>query len=256
MGMIAHYDGSKALLAAWRSKGHAACVAYWQRTRVVHVTGNGWSDVGYAYFACPCGWILEGRGYGHTQAAELPTPGKMQNGNSRYVAVTFGTGPGEKPTDAAINGFRKLRAHLMTTKRMAGGVYGHRDFTSTDCPGDPIYAMVRNGTLKSVAEPVPIPVPEVDPVATLPMLKAGDRSTAVLTLRALLFQRSLSPRYAPDPNASGEDVALWEWLRNQAFTTDLKTDVIKYQRSVFPDEPSQWDGVVGPRTWAKLVQAA
>lgn len=254
LGMIAHYDGSRGLLAKWRSQGHAACVTYWKNTRSAHINGNGWADIGYAYFACPCGKILEGRGFGRQQAAEMPTPGKMQNGNSRYISVTFGLGPSERPTDNAINGFRALRSHLMAVKHIAGAVFGHRDFTSTDCPGDVIFAMTRDGTLETGSEPTPIPPLKGDPVAALPTLKAGDRSTHVLTLRAQLFQVALSSRYTPNPSTTGEDVALWTWLRDQQFTPALKADVVKFQKTVFPDESAQWDGVVGPRTWGKLLR--
>lgn len=167
-GMIAHYDGSKGLLADWRRDGHAACVAYWRSTRLAHINGNGWLDVGYAYFVCPDDKIFAGREYGHQQAAELPTPGKLQNGNSRYIAVTFGTGPGELPTAGQLRAWHRLRAWYVGEKHGGTKVYGHRDFTSTTCPGEDLYHLVQNGTLKNATIPPSAPKPPTPTVPTPP----------------------------------------------------------------------------------------
>lgn len=165
-GMIAHYDGGKWLTnrrAEITGDKHRACVEYWDRTRDIHKNGNGWLDVGYAYFVCPDDYIFAGREFGHQQAAEAPTPGKLQNGNSRYVAVTFGTGPGEVPTAGALRAWHRLRVWLMDSKGVKTPVYGHRDFTSTDCPGTPVYAMVKDGTLKAEPSVPTKPTPPLPP---------------------------------------------------------------------------------------------
>lgn len=171
LGMIAHYDGGRWLtnrrkeLKAQGKSEHNACSEYWTRTRNMHKSGNGWLDVGYAYFVCPDDKIFAGREFGRQQAAEAPTPGKLQNGNSRYVAVTFGLGPGEKPTAGALRAWHRLRAWLVEEKGVKTAVYGHRDFTSTSCPGDAIYKLVKDGTLKNNnAKPEPSkPVPSTPP---------------------------------------------------------------------------------------------
>lgn len=167
LGMVAHYDSSHwlrdrraALKAANRSE-HTACIEYWNRVRSEH-KGQGWLDIGYAYFACPDGWVFAGREVNHQQAAELPTPGKLQNGNSRYVACTFGLGVGETPTDKAIGAWHRLRNWLMGSHGVKSAVYGHRDFTSTDCPGDVIYAL-RNSKLKTTAAPQQPATPPTEP---------------------------------------------------------------------------------------------
>jgi hypothetical protein len=167
LGIIAHYDAGYWLrnrrreLKADGKSEHTACREYWQRVRSMH-KGQGWVDVGYAYFACPDDYIFAGREVNHQQAAELPTPGKIQNGNSRYVSCTFGLGPGEKPTAGALRAWHRLRTWLISSHGLRENVYGHRDFTSTDCPGDEIYRMVRDGTLKA-SKPDPKPVPPTTP---------------------------------------------------------------------------------------------
>lgn len=165
LGTIAHYDAGKWLTNRRRElknqnrSEHIACHEYWQRVRRMH-RGQGWVDVGYAYFVCPDDYIFAGREVNHQQAAESPTRGKMQNGNSRYVAITFGLGPGEMPTDGALRAWARLRAWLMDEHGVKSGVYGHRDFTATSCPGDTIYRLVTNGTLRKRPEaPKPDPKP-------------------------------------------------------------------------------------------------
>lgn len=145
LGLVVHYDGSNQNLAG---KTHSACHTYWKNARHHHTAGNGWIDIGYAFAVCPHGFVLEGRGFGRQQAAELPTPGKIQNGNSRWVSVTFMSGPNERPTPDQINAFRALRAELMHTHSVGDDIKGHRDFTQTSCPGNILYAMVNDGSLK------------------------------------------------------------------------------------------------------------
>lgn len=252
LGMIAHYDGSRGLLDRHAREGHAACVDYWRNTRDVHMHGNGWNDVGYAYFVCPDRKVFEGRGVDRIQAAELPTPGKLSSGNTRYVAVTFATGPGEMPADGQIQAWHDLRDWLMSEHGVKPAVYGHQDFTYTDCPGTPIYS-IRNTMLKARPGVVAAPPIGDDLLASLPVLREGMSTFDVLTLRALLFERFLSERF--DPNVTPEDgshMLLFGWLRNKSFDAALKADVIAYQKWKFPSFPNEWDGVVGAKTWAQL----
>lgn len=165
LGMIAHYDAGFRLRNLIRDKGgHQGCIEYWKGVRSMH-RNQGWLDVGYAYFACPHDYIFAGREVNHQQAAEAPTPGKLQGGNSRYVACTFGLGPGEKPTEGALRAWARLREWLMDVHGLKSAVYGHRDFTATSCPGDDVYRLVRSGALKRKPSEAskPIPKPEAKP---------------------------------------------------------------------------------------------
>lgn len=163
LGMIAHYNGGRTNLA---SKTHSACVSYWKNCRTQHIRGNGWLDVGYAYFVCPHGYIFEGRTVNHVQAAEAPTAGKLQGGNTRYVAVTFAGGEGERPTKDQIDAWHRLRDWLQKNYGVRDAVHGHRDFTHTSCPGSILYAMTNDGTLsrkpKGSAQPKPKPTTPED----------------------------------------------------------------------------------------------
>jgi len=135
-GLVIHYDGSDQGLAG---KPHASCVDYWRRTRTFHTGSNRqWVDIGYSFGACPHGFVFEGRGENHAQAAQ---PG----GNTTWYSVTLMSGPGETPTPAQIEAVRELRAHLIG-RGLGSAVKGHRDFYGTSCPGDRLYRLVKDGT--------------------------------------------------------------------------------------------------------------
>ena len=172
-GLVIHYDSSNTRLA---SKPHSACVTYWKNTRSFHTgPARGWADIGYSFFACPHGYVFEGRGLKKTQAAQ---PG----GNSTYYSVTLAGGPAEDPTEEQIGAVRALRAWLME-KGVAGTVKGHRDFISTSCPGDRLYALVKNGTF-SKAPGAGVGGMEDDMVG----LKEGDSGERVKFLQELLVK--------------------------------------------------------------------
>lgn len=136
-GLVIHYDSSNMRLD---TKPHSECIAYWKRTRNFH-TGpqRGWADIGYSFMACPHDYILEGRGLNKQQAAQ---PG----GNATHYSVTLAGGPSDPVTAGSINAVRRLRQWLMSTQNINGRVLGHRDFSSTSCPGQTAYNLVRNGT--------------------------------------------------------------------------------------------------------------
>ena len=142
-GLVIHYDGSDQGLAA---RPHSMCLAYWRRTRSFHTgPARGWADIGYSFGCCPHGFVFEGRGLDRVQAAQ---PG----GNSSWYSCTLMSGPGEDPTPEQVDAVRQLRAWLMS-KGVGPKVRGHRDFYSTSCPGDRLYALVRNGTFTRSPSP-------------------------------------------------------------------------------------------------------
>lgn len=139
-GLVVHYDSSDQKL---HQKKHAACIEYWNRTRRFHTgPSRRWADVGYSFMACPHGYVMEGRGLYRYQAAQGTTAG-----NRDYYSVTTGGGPTDPVTDEQIEAIRQLRQWLMEPETsIAGKVLGHRDFTSTSCPGTKAYRLVQDGT--------------------------------------------------------------------------------------------------------------
>lgn len=193
-GLVIHYDSSNLGLA---SKPHSSCVQYWKSTRSFHTgPSRGWADIGYSFFACPHGYILEGRGIRKVQAAQ---PG----GNSTYYSCTLSGGPSENPTAAQIDAVRRLRKWLMADYGVSGTVKGHRDFISTSCPGDKAYALVKNGTFSK--EPGASTGGMEDDMVGL---SKGDQGERVKYLQDILMKAGFDlPKYGADGHYGAETEA-------------------------------------------------
>ena len=102
-----------------------------------HINGRGWSDVAYHYIvAQPYLPLLRARVFRGRNTMYVPAA--KEGHNTGTIAICVLAGPGDKlkrNTRYAIE--ELLRAH--STVKTVGG---HRDATSTDCPGDEIYAAI------------------------------------------------------------------------------------------------------------------
>jgi hypothetical protein len=105
-----------------------------------HQGSRGWSDIAYNYVVDPYGNVYEGRGMAAASAAF-----GSNDGNQHYVAVCYLGGTGDAFTAPARQAIADLIAYLRSSKGVGTAVKGHRDFKSTDCPGDVIYAWIKAG---------------------------------------------------------------------------------------------------------------
>lgn len=151
-GMAVHYNGPATGLAG---KNHDACTAYWLATHKYHITGNGWSGIGYAWGVCPHGWVYEGRGFDCDQAAQ------GDPGNQTHQAVQFMLGGTEKPTDAMLQAWYDLRFNLRG-RGVGAEIRPHSSFLNTSCPGDYLRGLISDGTL-AITAPVSPPPPPPEP---------------------------------------------------------------------------------------------
>lgn len=81
-------------------------------------------------------------------------------------------------------------------------------------------------------QPAPAPTSEYWPPRTI---CNGMKGKDVEVLCAVLKAREFGVNYVTDD-----------------FGSFIEEAVIKFQKSAFPDTPSEWDGIVGPKTWSKL----
>ena len=73
--------------------------------------------------------------------------------------------------------------------------------------------------------------------ASHPQIKFGSNGKAVKELQEKLMQLGYKlPLYGADGD----------------FGAETQKAVLAFQKAVFPNDPNEWDGVVGPKTWAKL----
>jgi hypothetical protein len=110
---------------------HDSCSSIVRGYQNFHMDSRGWADIAYNSLVCPHGHRYEGRGPGVRSAAQGTT-----DGNDRSYATCALTGDNDPLSDPM-----KL-AYLDegTASRLIKLVWGHRDWKSTACPGDPIYA--------------------------------------------------------------------------------------------------------------------
>jgi hypothetical protein len=180
-GLVIHYDSVDQGLAA---KEHAACLKYWRDTRSFHTgPSRGWADIGYSFFSCSHGYVIEGRGLHREQAAQ---PG----GNTSHYSVTLATGPTDVITPEQINAVRALRQWLMEPDTsIAGTVLGHRDFVATSCPGDDAYDLVRDGTFTKP----PGAITDQMGMDSMLGLREGDKGPRVQDLQLFLHEAGFPP---------------------------------------------------------------
>jgi hypothetical protein len=134
------------------STSWSECANNVQAIQAYHMYTRGWCDIGYNYLICPHGDIFEGRGGGDDVV------GAHDSANCGSMGVAF-MGYFHSPhhqslTQAMQNAFVDLAAWKCDQQNIdplgsawyAGyganmnTIYGHRDVSSTACPGDLAYA--------------------------------------------------------------------------------------------------------------------
>lgn len=133
-----HWEG-----AGWHWPwDHSTCDNKVRNIQDFHMDGRGWSDIAYNYVNCPHGYTYEGRGYDERSSA---------NGQDSFNFASFatqgmwGSNAGVK-VPAALKDAILFSMDILRTKGHATAVVkGHRDWHSTDCPGDELYAWVKAG---------------------------------------------------------------------------------------------------------------
>jgi putative peptidoglycan binding protein len=240
-GTVVHYNDKPKM--HWESKPHSECISYWKGVRRFHMgPERNWSDIGYAFFCCGHGRVLEGRGYGYSQAAQ---PG----GNTTWTSVTFATGEGERPSEAAIKAYRELRSWLRG-KGMSAGERKHKDFLSTTCPGTVLSDMVGDGSLRGGS------------TTPKPPAKPGTKAPAFPLPAGHWF----GPESSDSKNHSGysakdrPNIAKiidrlrsrgWSVAKGDRYTTAVASTIRKFQA----EKGLSIDGLTGAKTWKALWES-
>ncbi len=111
--------------------------------------------------------------------------------------------------------------------------------------GHPKYDTAGTSTGGTGGEPAPAPSPVVgeECTVTLHALQVGSTGAEVKTVQRICFSRGATGADGKPITADGE------------YGANTKAAVVKIQRQLFPGDPSQWDGAVGPKTWAAMLTA-
>lgn len=140
--------------AEFTSTSWAECAANVRATQDYHMLTRGWCDIGYHYLVCPHGDIFEGRAGGDDVV------GAHDGWNCGSMAIAlmgwFHDPHDQVPTPAMEDAYVDLAAWKCDQQGIDplasawyagyGGIaptlYGHRDVSSTACPGDLAHALL------------------------------------------------------------------------------------------------------------------
>ena len=136
-GVKVHYLGTP-----YSDRPHAQCAAYVRQLQAQHMDGNGWSDVGYSFLVCTHGYVYEGRGLKRRNSANGST---ALNEQDYAVCLLVGSAGLTEPTEAQLAGARDAIDYCRTEGPAGDWLGGHRDGYATSCPGDAVYAWVKQG---------------------------------------------------------------------------------------------------------------
>jgi hypothetical protein len=136
---------------------HSSCDDKVRGIQADHMDNRDWSDIAYNYLVCPHDYVYEGRGYDRRSSANGYESANYQ---SFAVCALWGTASADDPLpDGLKRAYRYARQILIRQGGATDEVKGHRDWKETDCPGDQIYAWIKQGI---PAPYVPPPVNEDD----------------------------------------------------------------------------------------------
>jgi hypothetical protein len=219
-GVKVHYLGTEVSTAL--AEDHARCIALWKDIRNAHLANKteNYSDVAYNYAACVHGYVLEGRGVGRRTGAN----GNQTLNQAHYAVVgLIGSEGLVEPTDELFGAIRDAIEHLQ--EHGAGDeIKGHRDGYATSCPGDALYAWVKEGAPRPDGGTEPETPATERPVVDLSKLVAAAKGdppkkgtpvsyTGVKVVEAALVAEGLLARSLADGHfgtATVEAYALWQ----------------------------------------------
>jgi N-acetylmuramoyl-L-alanine amidase len=156
-GLAVHYSASD----ADEQSDHANCAGRVKGIQRYHMDTHGWCDIAYNHLLCKHGVVFAGRGFGLRSAANGTNPG-----NSHYFAACFlgnDTANRRDFTEEARDALIELRKEYLKRYPNAYETVGHRDITSTSCPGDEIYAFVKSASFKAAVKGGTLPGPSPKP---------------------------------------------------------------------------------------------
>ena len=146
-GVAVHWNGPGCAAAL---ATHDKCPGFLRGIQTFHMVTRGWSDIAYSLFACPHGYLFEGRGKGIGTAAN-----GTNSGNRYYYAIYAMWGQGDGPIPDAMRAGIHDGIALCRSWGAGSEVTYHGRFLSTTCPGPELTADVKAGRFNRQPQPAP-----------------------------------------------------------------------------------------------------
>ncbi|MEB3370880.1 peptidoglycan recognition protein family protein [Saccharopolyspora mangrovi] len=164
-----------------------------RQIQAFHMDSNGWSDTGQNFTNSRGGHLMEGRhkslaalqgGTQHVKGAHAGEQNSVSLGIENEGTYTEASVP-----DSLWDSLVELCLYMVSQYGIEPGeIYGHRDYMSTACPGDVLYARLpelRQTVGASLGSAVVQP-------STWPLLRPGAQGPTVTALQVLLGARGLA----------------------------------------------------------------
>jgi hypothetical protein len=104
---------------------------------------RGWVDIAYHYLLDRDGTVYEGR-----PVTAVPDTATSYDPTGHLTICLLGDFELQQPADAQLDALVDLSAWLLRRYGLAPSVLGsHQDYAATLCPGRPVYALIRDGSL-------------------------------------------------------------------------------------------------------------
>ena len=109
-----------------------------------HHLGKGWRGFAYAYAVGMSGTVFRARGWNNYGAHRGDMDGDGISENNEGIPILLILGEGQSPNADMLTSVVELIEKLAADRRSDGllEVYGHRDVSSTPCPGDLVYDLL------------------------------------------------------------------------------------------------------------------
>ena len=249
-GVAVHWNGPGCAAAI---ATHDKCPVFLRGIQDFHMRTRGWSDVAYSLFACPHGYLFEGRGKGIGTAAN-----GTNYGNRYYYAIYAMWGQGDGPIPEPMLAAIRRGIALCQSWGAGSQVVPHSAFTATSCPGPELAGMVQSGKLRAASDAPSAPAPAPKPTTSA---KPATTTTVKAPRFPLPAGYYFGPRSGPRYSVSGyyshrANLRRWQQrMRDRGWRLDADglygptTAKVARQFQAEKRLPVA-DGLIGAQTWA------
>lgn len=233
-GMAVHYEAVDRA-----GVKHERCDDIVRAIQRFHQETRGWDDIAYSFLVCRHGFVYEGRGWGVRTAAN-----GTNDGNAAFHAVCFMDDDQPGTQDATPEALCALALVIRECRQKGWGaeVKPHSAFKSTTCPGNELKTWIRDRGFDT-----PPPAPQPRAAEKTPPVRHQSAKTPSWYKRVL--------RIVPDkPFIKGNDVVNVQRRLKARESGLYDFDIASKVRGWQELQGLEPDGVVGPKTAAKLVE--
>lgn len=240
-----HWNGPQLTVGGQIIWGHDKCASLVRGTQNYHMDHNGWADIAYNFVVCPHGYTFEGRGLNVINAAQGTNVGNRTSHGIMCLA-----GEGNPFNFEEKVGFSDAVKYVSDHTDAPDTCIGHRDWHSTQCPGNERYTWVRGGMPVFGVRPAPETTPTTSTTPATsptsapsapsaanhdhPLLKVGSNGPVVRRVQTILRDKAgarnlkVDGAFGPNTQEKVRDLQRFFKLKADGIVGSKTWDVIEY----------------------------